>query len=162
MKRFLIIASVLLLASISFASIGLSDEWNGVDALPQGYVLCEKLSLREASSAGARLIAEIPYGDSFAILGDVADCWLPVVYKGQEGYVLSDYVVIDPEWYTVETETAVYAMPSNASKRVGLLTAGEKYMIIGEYESYYTISLRGAAGFILKEQAAAQQPPENP
>lgn len=141
----------MLCMTLLLTSPALSDEWNGVDALPQGYVLCESLSLREASSTNSKVVAEIPYGENFAILGDITDFWLPVVYQGQEGYVRSDYVVVDPAWYTAEAETAVYAMPSVDSKRVGLLPAGNPYMIIDEYENYYVISLRGASGFILKE-----------
>lgn len=150
MKKFVVSIFTLLCVLISFTSIALSDEWNGVDALPQGYALCESLSLRKNANANAKIVSEIPYGDAFAILGDVSDTWLPVVYKGQEGYVRSDYVLVDPIWYTTEEETPVYAIPSNESKRVGLLPAGNKYMIIAEYDNFYVISLRGASGFILK------------
>ena len=66
------------------------------------------------------------------------------------GYVSSAYVLLDPEWYESDAATPIYAYPSEDAKRVALMPRGKRVAVITETDDYYVVSLRGAAGFILK------------
>ena len=137
--------------SFCLALPALSDEWNGIETLPQGYVLCESLTMHENADGNSKRLMSIPYGEQFAILGDPNDEWLSIVYNKTEGCIRSSYIIVDPEFYVTNGETAVYAMPTETSPRVALLPDQTEYIVIGEYENYIVISLRGAAGFVQKK-----------
>ena len=137
--------------SFCFTLPALSDEWNGIETLPQGYVLCETLTMYENADNNSKKLMTIPYGEQFAILGDPNDEWVSIVYNKIEGCVRSAYIIVDPEFYATDDETAVYAMPTETSPRVALLPDQTECIVIGEYEGYIVISLRGAAGFIQKK-----------
>ena len=55
---------------------------------------------------------------------------------------------MNPTYFTPNEETPVYAMSSSGSKRVGLIDSGESYPVIGLYNGFLVISLRGASGFV--------------
>lgn len=57
-------------------------------------------------------------------------------------------MLVNPSYFHPEGETPVYAAPSVDSKRIGLISEGASYPIIGEYNGFLVISLRGASGFV--------------
>lgn len=138
------------------SSAGFHDaEWDGHPTITgTGFVLCESLSLRERPIASSAALITLPYGATCEIL-DGNDLWYIITYHDlngyrYEGYVRNEYVLVNPQYYSPVAETAVYAMPSAESKRVGLIEVGTSYPIIGEMDGYYAISLRGASGFVVK------------
>ena len=140
-----------IILSLCFALPALSDEPLGVESLPQGYVLCETLSMYEEPDPQSKKLMTIPYGESFAVWGGAfVDGWTIINYNNTKGYVRSSYIIILPEIYTTNGETAVYAMPTETSPRVALLPDQTECIVIGEYEGYIVISLRAASGFIKK------------
>ena len=132
-------------------------EFNGYDS---GIVLCESLSLREGPDVTYGLIDTLSYGENVTILEENGS-WYHVVYPVAEpqsydewvwvgGWVRKEYLLINPDYFTPDRETPVYAVPSVSSKRVGLISSGTSYPIIGEFNGFLAISLRGASGFVVK------------
>lgn len=126
------------------------DELNDVETA-EGFVLCQTLSMRESPSASAKVVKSLAYGSALTITGWEGE-WMQVSAQvdgaAASGWVRSEYVLVDPAYYTSTGETAVYAYPGEDSPRVGLLSAGETYPIVAQLEGYTAISLRGASGFI--------------
>lgn len=133
------------------------EEYNGYDS---GVVLCESLSLREGPDAAYSLIDTLPYGEDVTILEE-NESWYHVTYRDPErpnytdldwvsGWVRKEYVLMNPDYFTPDRETPVYAIPSSGSKRVGLISGGTSYPIIEEFNGFLAISLRGASGFVVK------------
>ena len=126
-----------------------SGEYNGYNS---GFVLCESLSLREQPEGSSPLLDTLAYGTSCTILEE-SGSWYNVVYRSQEGirysgWVRKEYVLMNPTYFTPNEETPVYAMPSSGSKRVGLIDSGTSYPVIGLFDGFLVISLRGASGFV--------------
>lgn len=140
----------------SFDYVGkfnLEGEYNGYDS---GIVLCESLSLREGPDVTYGLIETLPYGKDVTLLEEKGS-WYHVVYRDNYtdwgwvgGWVRKEYVLVNPDYFMPDRETPVYAIPSSSSKRVGLISSGTSYPIIGEFNGFLAISLRGASGFIVK------------
>lgn len=128
-----------------------SEEYNGYDS---GFVLCESLSLRENPDAASNVLLTLTYG-AYCTLIEESGSWYNVVYRNEQGqrysgWVRKEYVLINPDYFTPNGETPVYAMPSSTSKRVGLISSGTTYPIIGEFNGFLAISLRGGSGFVAK------------
>ena len=70
--------------------------------------------------------------------------------EGVSGYVLEDYIELDPAYLTTEESTPVYAWKARDAKRVGLLGRGETFPIIRMEGNWMLISLRGAAGWVTR------------
>ena len=60
------------------------------------------------------------------------------------------YVLLEPYWFESDAATPIYAYPSEDAERVALMPRGKRVAVIMETDDYYVVSLRGAAGFILK------------
>lgn len=127
------------------------EEYNGYDGC---FVLCESLSLRENPDTASQVLVTLEYGAHGTIMEE-NDSWFNVVYSDEqgrhyEGWIKKDYVLVNPSYFTPGEETPVYAIPSTDSKRVGLISGDTDYPIIGEYNGFLAISLRGASGFVVK------------
>lgn len=127
------------------------EEYNGYDGC---FVLCESLSLRENPDVASPVLVTLKYGAHCTIMEE-NDSWFNVVYRDEqgrsyEGWIKKDYVLVNPIYFTPGEETPVYAIPSTDSKRVGLISGDTEYPIIGEYNGFLAISLRGASGFVVK------------
>ncbi len=127
------------------------EEYNGYD---EGFVLCESLTMREEPMNSSKSVRRLRYGESCTVLEE-SGVWYRVACQQSDGteiqgWVRGEYVLRNPRYYTASGSTAVYAMPVNGAKRVGLISGGKEYPIIGEYGGYWVISLRGACGFVKK------------
>ena len=127
----------------------LSEEYNGYNS---GFVLCESLSLREQPEGSSPLLDTLAYGTRCTILEE-SGSWYHVVYRDgdgmrRSGFVRKEYVLMNPTYFTPNGETPVYAMPSSDAKRVGLIDSGTSYPVIGLYDDFLVISLRGASRFV--------------
>lgn len=128
-----------------------SQEYDGYDS---GFVLCESLSLREHPNVASDILDTLTYGTYCALIEE-NDAWYNVVYRNEEGqryggWVRKEYILVNPDYFTPSEETPVYALPSDSSKRVGLISGEAAYPIIGELNGFLAISLRGASGFVVK------------
>lgn len=130
-----------------------NSRYAGNEEYPLGFVLCESLSVRKSASVTANRLMTIAYGYTVFILEE-SDGWYLIRYQDggntREGWVLSDYVLKDPQFYTTARETPAYAYGSVNAKKVGLIDAGINLPIIDEADGFYVVSLRGASAFIQK------------
>ena len=67
----------------------------------------------------------------------------------------ADYLVLDPAYLKTEESTPVYAWQSTKAKKVGLLGRGETCPIIRMEGDWLLISLRGAAGWVVRPSGDA-------
>lgn len=114
-----------------------------------GVVLCEALSVREAPETSAKRLAYVRYGQAVRV-DTQQEGWLYVRFGDVQGWVLADYVMVNPKYYTTPTQTPAYAYGSRQTKRVGLLDGGTTLVVIAELDHYYVVSLRGGSAFIAK------------
>lgn len=167
---FALLAAILALA---FCSVSLADapddgwdrcseEWgeehweNGEwDGALRGYVLCNTLTLRSEPSDSAPAICTLDYGAKLYVgfPAEDNDEWYDATYMADvhaSGYVKIAYVLLEPYWFESDAATPIHAYPSEDAERVALMPRGKRVAVIRETDDYYVVSLRGAAGFILK------------
>ena len=120
----------------------------GFDAV----VISKNISIRPTQNANAKAVKKLNYGDHMPVMSlgnGWCECYLSET-EGVSGYALEDYLLLDPAYITVEEPTPVYAWQAQNAKRVGLLGRGEKFPIILMEGDWLLISLRGAAGWVLR------------
>ena len=79
----------------------------------QAVVLCDSLTVREQPSVNTRAV-RILHSEDRIIVTKQEDGWAQIcisdaVDAGPEGWVKTDYIVIDPAWYRADSATPVYA-----------------------------------------------------
>lgn len=147
------ICLVLVLILISAAALGevtrpLGPGQLGFDAV----VISKSISIRPIQNSNAKAVRKMNYGEHMPVMSlgnGWCECFLSET-EGVSGYVLEDYILIDPAYVTTEEPTPVYAWQAQNAKRVGLLGRGETFPIIRMEGDWLLISLRGAAGWILR------------
>ena len=155
---------ICLLAMLLTCSAALGEIIDPIGPGQMGYdavVISKNVSVRPTQDANAKAVTRLSYGDRFAAvsLGNGwCECYLSET-EGISGYVLEDYILIDPAYFVTEESTPVYAWQSRKAKRVGLLGRGETYPIIKTEENWILISLRGAAGWICMPEGFTYEPP---
>lgn len=137
------------------------DGYVGVDGLggvtaSDGYyltVISKSASIWDAPKTNARKLASASHGESLLCIGrHNGEMFVPengfyaVEYKGKQGYVNADYVVLgNLEITLLESNVPAYIAPDRNSKKVGSLSKLTSYKVIGFYDDFYIINLRGAA-----------------
>lgn len=118
----------------------------------QAVVLCETLTLRKSPSTGAAAVRTLEYGDQIIVTkekdGWAQCCLSDSLDAGPEGWVKSDYIVINPSWYRADAGTTVYAWDDTNAPKVGLLEKGTLLPILKMDDDWLIVSLRGAVGFV--------------
>ena len=142
--------ALLLISAVAFGEIThpAGPGQLGYDAV----VISKNISVRPTQNANAKAVRKLNYGDRLAVMSlgnGWCECYLSET-EGLSGYVLEDYILIDPAFITTEEPTPVYAWQAQNAKRVGLLGRGETFPIIRMEGDWLLISLRGAAGWILR------------
>ena len=131
-----------ILPAHGFGQIGLSSR-----------VLCENLSLYQEPDTDSRVVETLSNDDRI-IVTDQSDGWARVVLGDSEdspsGWVKSDYIVIDPEWYKTDDSTPVYAWGSTKANKIALLNEDITLPILKNDDEWVVVSLRGASGWIKK------------
>ena len=156
MKKVFVLLVVLLLATgtaVAEITYPVGEGQIGFDAV----VISKNISLRPTQNANAKAIKRMNYGDHLTVRS-LGNGWCEVYLSetdGVSGYVLEDYILIDPAYITTEESTPVYAWQARNAKRVGLLGTGETYPIIRTDGNWFLISLRGAAGWIVRPEGDA-------
>ena len=120
----------------------------------QAVVLCNSLSVRETQSTRAKAVKSLRFGDTF-VTQNVVGGWAAVFQSEEEGpigYVLSDYIAVDPAWYQCEGSTAVYAWGDESAPKVALLDRGTKLPLLKDMGDWLVIGLRGASGWVKKTE----------
>ena len=118
-------------------------------------VLSERVSVREKPDTRAKVLQRLSFGTVF-FTQNVENGWCDC-NEGEsadfsanplQGYVLEDYVLVDPMYYVTEASTVVYAAKDVKAKKVGMLATGTSLPIIQGEDGWLLVSLRGAAGWI--------------
>ena len=151
----MIAAAMLLLSSCAVAEIRPATGMGQIGY--EAVVLCEALTIRSGTSTTSSAAGRLQYGDVFACQQVLKDGWCDCFLSdaegtGSAGWVLSDYVLIDPSYYLTEKSTPVYAWNEAAAKKVALLGAGEKLPILREDGDWLLVSLRGAVGWVRRDE----------
>lgn len=152
------ICMLLALSLVSAAALGeithpMGPGQLGFDAV----VISKTVSIRPTQNANAKAVKKLNYGEHLAVMSlgnGWCECYLSDT-EGLSGYVLEDYLAVDPAYITTEEPTAVYAWQDRNAKKVGLLGRGETFPIIRMEGDWLLISLRGAAGWILRPSGEA-------
>ena len=122
-------------------------------------VLCEQLTLRESPAVSSKAVKSLSYGAIPIVVG--ADwpegvqvengfvyCTLGDSEDSPCGWLLADYLFINPAWYVTEQSTTVYAWNDAGAPKIALLDQGTRLPILKEEGGWYLVSLRGAVGWI--------------
>jgi len=100
-------------------------------------------------SHGEKLLCEEDENGSPAEEGD----FFVVRYKGKTGYVNKAYAVVSPlEIVLMESNVPAYIAPDVNAKCVGSLAKHTRYTVIGMYDDFYIINLRGAAAAFISKK----------
>lgn len=141
--------------------VGEYDGYVGVDGLggvtsADAYrvtVISKSASVWAEPRTSSKKLASVQHGDSLLCISEdggesleYGNGFYAVEYKGNEGWINEDYVVLNDLTITLlESNVPAYIAPDTSSKKVGSLSKLTSYRVIGLYEDYYIINLRGAA-----------------
>ena len=130
--------------------------WTGIACTP-AVILCENLSVYDArGDQGGRKVDTLHYTGTTIPVIESWDGYALIYYSdgNKNGWVRSEYLLMDPAWYVCDQGTPVYACPETTAPRVGYLATGTQLPIIAEYSDgrreWVCVSLRGASGWIRK------------
>ena len=120
-------------------------------------VLCESLTVRKGPGASSPAADKLPYGQRI-IVSRQEDGWAEIFTSDAcdadaAGWVDTGFIAIDPAWYVTDAATPVYAWGDTAAPKVALLEKDITLPILKEDGDWLVVSLRGAAGWILKSAA---------
>ncbi len=160
MKRLLaFVLLIMLLSTTAHALVVEPEEYNtsfaektGLYAY-DGYVLCDSLTLRSKPDINSKSLRSLNHGQKLLISMREGEWYHVYVSEHVEGWVKSEYVLVNPPLYVTEAETPAYAYGSRYAPRVALLSKNETLPIIHTTEDYYIISLRGASAWVEKPEA---------
>ena len=121
-------------------------------------IITKSASVWEEPRTNSKKMGSVSNGDELLCLIDEGNPategdFFVVEYKGNVGYVNQDYAVVSPlEIVLMESNVPAYIAPDSSAKCVGSLSKHTRYTVIGMYDDYYIINLRGAAAaYISKE-----------
>ena len=155
-----LLASWILLMALALCAVSSAEIIRPEGPGQLGYsavVISKAISVRPTTDANARAVKRLNYGDRLAVMS-LGNSWCEVYLsetEGLSGYVLEDYILVDPAYVLIEESTPVYAWQATNAKRVGLISKGETYPIIRMEGNWLLISLRGAAGWMLRPSGDA-------
>ena len=128
----------------------------GGETAADGYrmtVISKSASVWAEPRTNSKKLASAQHGESLLCLSD--DSWESLIYengfyaveyKGQEGWINEDYAVLNDLTITLlESNVPAYIAPDTSSKKVGSLSKLTSYRVIGFYDDFYIVNLRGAA-----------------
>lgn len=153
-----ILCTLLLIVSCATASVlpaeGIQEgflQFTGREG-KRAVVLCESLSV--CDQRDGRTIHKLSYGDRF-ITTQGWDGWADCIYAdgSVEGWVRSDYIMVDPAYYRADEAVQVYAYGDTMAPCVALLDKGTELPILHDAGEWFVVSLRGAAGWVRKTPA---------
>lgn len=117
------------------------------------YVLCDSLTLRSEADINSRSLRSLSFGQKLLVSMRQGEWYHVYLSKHVEGWVKSEYVLVNPALYVTEAETPAYAYGSRYAPRVALISKGETLPIIYSNAAYYVVSIRGASAWIERPEA---------
>ncbi|MBR3795144.1 MAG: SH3 domain-containing protein [Clostridia bacterium] len=116
-------------------------------------VISKSASIWAEPRTNSRKLASAAHGESIPCRSDdggeslvYENGFYGVEYKGMPGWINEDYVVNNELRITLlESNVPAYSAPDTQSKKVGSLSKLTEYRVIGFYDDFYIVNLRGAA-----------------
>ena len=116
-------------------------------------VISKSASVWAEPRTNSKKLASVQHGENLLCLSDdggeslrYENSFYAVEYKGNEGWINEEYVVLNDLTITLlESNVPAYIAPDTASKKVGSLSKLTSYRVIGFYDDFYIVNLRGAA-----------------
>lgn len=134
------------------------DNWEkaftGTGGIATAEVISKSVTLRDKPSMSGKNVVSIPSESYLMVLEVIDDSWVKVEWqkssgKTYKGYVRSEYIVINPEYITLrKSNTPAYSMPARDSKLLGSLSKMTRLRVVGTWDNYYCVFLRGGSAFI--------------
>ena len=153
MKRWM--AGLIMLLMLCIGGTVLADSYMSGDYMsenppqPSAIVITQKATLRAKPSYQGKSLASVPQETYLLRRSDAEDGWVKVEYNGQEGYIREEHLILDQITLTIRrSNTPAYCVPSRAGKQVGSLSKGTHLYVMGKWDDYYVVRLRGGAAFI--------------
>lgn len=131
-----------------------SGRYTGTGGVAVAEVISKSVTLRDRPSMSGGRIASIPSEETLTVLGEEDGGWVEVQWQQSAGrvytgYVRSEYIVVNPEYITLRrSNTPAYCVPSTRGKQLGSLPKLTRLRVLGTWEDYYVVFLRGGAAFI--------------
>lgn len=121
-------------------------------------IITKSASVWAEPRTNSKKLGSVSHGDELRcefVHGDIArdGDFFVVDYKGKTGYVNQSYAVGVPlEIVLLESNVPAYIAPDTASKCVGSLAKHTRYTVIGMYDDFYIVNLRGAAAAFISKK----------
>ena len=162
MKRFACWLMLIVMVMMCGVSTAFADEklvWPNYNRHDLGYtegtVISHNASMRVEPSESAKKICNVYNGQYLNVIAIQGDWYVvdlscignPDGYT--VGYILSYYVELDYECLYLRSGSPIYPY-AGANKRIGYLSAGTFYTILGETNNYWIINARTCAAFLPK------------
>lgn len=151
MKRIVLLMTVMMCIYTN----ALADAYESGDYMrenppqPSAIVITQKATLRSKPSYQGKSLSSVPQETYLLRLSEAEDGWVFVEYEGKRGYIREEYLILDQITLTVrKSNTPAYCVPSRDGKQVGSLSKGTSLYVIGKWEEYYVVRLRGGSAFI--------------
>lgn len=116
-------------------------------------VISKNASVWAEPRTNSKKLASAAHGETLACRSEdggeslvYEDGFYGITYKGRDGWINEDYVINNELIITLlESNVPAYIAPDTSSKKVGSLSKLTEYRVIGLYEDFYIVNLRGAA-----------------
>ncbi len=114
-------------------------------------VISKSASIWSKARTGSKKLGSASHGETLTCVADGEGVvregsFYAVKHKKQTGWVNEDYVVLNDLTITLlESNVPAYIAPDRSSKKVGSLSKLTSYRVIGFYDDFYIVNLRGAA-----------------
>ena len=125
---------------------------------PFAFVLCKNLNVHSESDLSSKVIDTLGYSQEAEVIEETDDAYYIHFYDiisdtiiDKYGWISKEYVILDPPFFIANHPTAVFALPEENAKKLCCLDTYDSLRIIGEFNSYYIVSLNFAVGFVQKE-----------
>ncbi len=114
----------------------------------------DNLNLRESSSLSSRVLLVIPRGASVEVRGSATSGFLPITYRGTEGWAHGDYLAMSkPEAVQGQSGTVTEPLnlrigPSTGQRALMVLPAGASVTVTGTSSNgYLAVTYGGYSGY---------------
>ena len=120
-----------------------------------GTVTASALKLRAEASTSSTCLTLLPKGTTVVVENDSIAGWYKVNYKGDTGYLSSEYVSFSSKssaslgnGLVTGDSVNVRSGASTSASKVGMLNSGDVVSIVGFENGWYKISYSGITGYI--------------
>ena len=126
----------------------------------------DSLNLRASSSLSSRVLLVMPRGVSVVVRGAASSGYLPVTYRGTQGWAHADFLAVaKPAGIQGQSGTVTEALnlrigPSSGHRAILVLPAGAKLTVTGTSSNgYLAVTYGGYSGYAHRDWIRTSSPP---